>query len=315
MLQKSARLDCRTENIRVCPIVISELELVDIQREILRTDFVERADDAALHDGPEAFDGVCVNVAMHVLAVPMIDSAVWIFPIDAVVAAPLIRRDKTDSMGNSLPNEAAQCLPAKVVDHAGNHVALALHGPDDNFFSMSASAAGVASPSGAAALVAMPILGLPADKGFINFNEADKLAEILIAECHADFVRHLEGCMIRTKAHHSHDLKAADTLLAGQHEIDDLEPKGKLDVRVLEDRADKDGETITGLRTAYVALPVIGLGAVFLNLWIAAARASNSLRPAASLKVGLAGILGRELAIQFREGHGLGFMDYFHGAS
>jgi len=59
----SASLDRRSEDIRVRPIIITELELRNIERHIFAAHFVERADDAALEDRPEAFNRVRVDRA------------------------------------------------------------------------------------------------------------------------------------------------------------------------------------------------------------------------------------------------------------
>lgn len=63
------------KDVRVIPIVVAELELGDVERQILRTDLMERADKAALKDRPEAFDCVGVNRADNVLAVSVSDGA------------------------------------------------------------------------------------------------------------------------------------------------------------------------------------------------------------------------------------------------
>jgi hypothetical protein len=47
-------INCVSEDIRVPPIVITELELCNIERHIFPAHFVERADAAALEDRPEA---------------------------------------------------------------------------------------------------------------------------------------------------------------------------------------------------------------------------------------------------------------------
>jgi hypothetical protein len=72
----SASLDRRSEDVRVLPIVIAELELGDIQRHIFPAHFVERADDAALEDRPEAFDGLSVDCADDILASRMVNGRV-----------------------------------------------------------------------------------------------------------------------------------------------------------------------------------------------------------------------------------------------
>jgi hypothetical protein len=60
--------DSRSENVHVFPVVISELELRNIERHIFAAHFVERADYTALEDRPKAFDGLSVNCANDVLA-------------------------------------------------------------------------------------------------------------------------------------------------------------------------------------------------------------------------------------------------------
>ena len=57
----SASADCRSEDIRVLTVVISELEFGDIERHIFAAHLVERADYAALEDAPKAFDGIGVD--------------------------------------------------------------------------------------------------------------------------------------------------------------------------------------------------------------------------------------------------------------
>lgn len=59
----SASLDRRSENIRVLPVIVAELELGDIERHIFTAHFVERSDNAALEDRPETLDGLSVNCA------------------------------------------------------------------------------------------------------------------------------------------------------------------------------------------------------------------------------------------------------------
>jgi hypothetical protein len=59
----SASFNRRSKDVRVLPIVIAILELGNIEGEIFSADLVERADDAALDDGPEAFDGLSTDSA------------------------------------------------------------------------------------------------------------------------------------------------------------------------------------------------------------------------------------------------------------
>jgi len=59
----SASLDRRSENVRVLPIIITELEFGNIERHIFAAQFVECADHATLENRPESFDGLRVDRA------------------------------------------------------------------------------------------------------------------------------------------------------------------------------------------------------------------------------------------------------------
>ena len=57
----------RSENFRVLAVVVPELKFRNVQRHIFCADFVERADNAAFENRPEAFNRVGVNCADDVL--------------------------------------------------------------------------------------------------------------------------------------------------------------------------------------------------------------------------------------------------------
>jgi hypothetical protein len=48
-----------TKDVAILAVVIAELELGHVQRQIFRADFVEGADDPAFHQRPEAFATTC----------------------------------------------------------------------------------------------------------------------------------------------------------------------------------------------------------------------------------------------------------------
>lgn len=54
------------EDVGVVAIVVAELELRDVQRHVFRAHLVERADDAALEDRPEAFNRVGVKQDLQI---------------------------------------------------------------------------------------------------------------------------------------------------------------------------------------------------------------------------------------------------------
>ena len=56
----------RAEDVVIQAVVIPELELCDVEREILGRHLMEGSDHAALHQRPEAFDGLRVDGADNV---------------------------------------------------------------------------------------------------------------------------------------------------------------------------------------------------------------------------------------------------------
>jgi hypothetical protein len=84
-----APLDRRSENIRILTVIVSELELGDIQRHILAAHFVKRADHAALENRPEALDGLSVDRADNVLASRMVNGSVREILVEAPVQSKL----------------------------------------------------------------------------------------------------------------------------------------------------------------------------------------------------------------------------------
>jgi hypothetical protein len=105
-------------------------------------------------------------------------------------------------------------------------------------------------------------------------------------------------------------LKGADPFLAGQHQMDNAEPLAKVDIRVLENGADQDGEPITvRASAARVANPMKGAG-MRLDIGMAATRASHKLGPTVFGEVQLAGIFVREHPLEIADGH---LMDWLAG--
>src|SRR5262245_29784131 len=64
----SAACYCLSEHVGVLPVVVPELELREIERQVLRGYVVVRADDAALQECPERIEVRGVDFATHVLA-------------------------------------------------------------------------------------------------------------------------------------------------------------------------------------------------------------------------------------------------------
>jgi hypothetical protein len=129
---------------------------------------------------------------------------------------------------------------------------------------------------------------------FIDLDNAAKLFNVLHKR-HADFMAHAPSGFVGTKAHIAHDLQCARALLAGEHQMRDLEPVAERLVRVLKNRASDVREAIAGIWRALVALPGPGAIGEFVGLFRPAAGAADAFRPAPRDEVGAAGFfVGKE---------------------
>src|ERR1700730_17121083 len=271
----SASVDRRPKDIRVLAVIISELEFCNIERHIFAAHFVERADNAALEDRPEAFDSLRVDCPYDVLAPGMVNSSVREIFVEALVSGPLIGAKQADFVRNGFSHKCIKRCSLDVSDHAGDNVPLAANSANNGSFA-GTDAARSATP---AAFIPMPIFGQAADESFIDFDNAAELVNIF-HERHADLVTHGPRRFIRAEAHIAFNLQRAHAFLANEHKMDDAIPVAQRLVRVLKNRSCDNGEPIAVSR-ACPALPMEGLvGRSIIEVWIATTRAMDAIRPA-----------------------------------
>jgi hypothetical protein len=287
-----------SENIGIKAIVIAELEFRDVQREVFGADLVERADNAPLEDRPEAFNGLSVDGAANILPGGMVNCLMREISVEVLVTNPFVGAEQAHLVGNDFANELFECRGANVADNAGDDITFALDSASHNGF------AGAARPAFAAsALIFMPVLGLPADEGFVHFDNAHELAEFLVSQPGADARAHIPSRFEGAEPECSMDLTGGNALFAGEHQVDDPEPIPERDFCVLEDRSGDMGKAIGGaLFRALVALPAVSHRAVFADLG-SAAWACNPIRPAVTDQIGAARIFVRKGLLPLGEGH------------
>jgi hypothetical protein len=116
--------DCRSEDIGIKPIVISELKLRDVQRHVFAADLVKAAYDPALEDRPEAFNRICVNRADDVLASGVMRAQVWVFG-QTLVDRAFVGCEQADLVGHDLADKFLRNIGADAIDDAGDYAALA----------------------------------------------------------------------------------------------------------------------------------------------------------------------------------------------
>jgi hypothetical protein len=302
----SASLNRRSENVVIETVVIAELKFRDVQRHIFAADLVKRADDTALEDAPEAFNRLSVDSADNILPLAMIDGCVGKFHAKVLIANPFVCAEQANLVRNGFVDESFQRRGADILDDAGNDVALAAHGSDNNGF------VGAAGPRANTALADMLILGEAADKGFVNFNDAAQL-RFGFDQCSADFVAHGMRRAVAPEAHDALNLEGANSLLAGEHQVRDAEPLAERLVRVLKDRARNMREAIA-VHLASLALPVMA-GCQSVNLGVAATRAMNAVRPSPRDQINAASFLIGERRLKLSDSHLVDWFGAAHGVS
>lgn len=296
ILASSNRL---SENIHIRAIIVAKLKFRDIQREVLGANFMERADHAALHQRPEAFDGLGMNRTADVLTARVIHDAMRKLAVQVFVTDPLVGAEQTDFRGDAFADEGFEGCRANIRDHASDYVSFALNRARDDGFTHSARPAVTAT-----ALVFVPVFGFAAHESFVNLNHTHELAEIFVREARTDAHAHGPSRAVRAETKHPVNLKGAHALFGREHEVDDPKPVAQGFVGVLEDCAGDVAETVVGARRrTFVAQPIPSPRAVFTDLCIAATGASHALRPAVSYEVGATGVLGGESLFPLSEGH------------
>jgi hypothetical protein len=123
-------IDRRSENICVLPVIITELELGNIERHVFAAHFVKCSDHAAFEDRPKAFDGLSMNCADDILSSSVVNDAVRIFAVKALVPGPLIGAKQAHLVRNSFADEGGESGGLDVRDHARNHISLAANRAD-----------------------------------------------------------------------------------------------------------------------------------------------------------------------------------------
>jgi hypothetical protein len=280
------------EYVRVLPVVVPELKFRDVQRHVLAADFVERAHDATFQQRPKTINRLSVNGADDVFVLPVANGGVWECFTKTTISAVVIGRDQADFVGNGFANEPFQRFNVSGFDDASDHVALALYGTDNSCLA-SAGASLAAAP-----LVPMFVAVLAADIRFIDFNNASEFVWAMLAQSGADTIAHVERSFVAPESHVAHDLERANSLFAGQHQVNDLEPVAERLVRVFEDCPDQNGEAIAARLGALTALPMIGPIGHGINVNIPASRAMNAFRPAPLDEVSLAIIISNEHVVK-----------------
>jgi hypothetical protein len=284
------------EDFGIVSIVVAELKLRDVERQILGADLVERSNNAAFEDGPEAIDCARVNRADDVAALLMMDGASPKF-LQPIVHVAFVGREQANFVGHHFPHEAVNVVLGHAIKHASDDVALAAYRPNDGGLARTFATAP------ATALVPMPIVILAADPSFVNLDNAHELQEFLVLQSRPNTVAHIPSSLKRAEAHVAVDLSRANTLLAGQHQVDDPEPLPQVNIRVFKNCADEVREPISPALPAIGTFPFPFHGFERIDAITATAGAMDALGPPIANQIGVAGVFVREHGLKLTDGH------------
>lgn len=285
-----------SEDIDVLAVVVPELKFSDVQRQIFTADLVIGTDHAALEDAPKAFNRVRMHGADNVVAAALADDPMRIGAIEEAIAGMFVGREQADLVRHGLVNEGVQRLGVGVVNHPQHDVALAADRANHG------GLAGANAARTAIALVAMLVRRLAAYIGFINLNNAAKLIEIHFDQRRANAMAHIPSGFVGAETEMAMDLPRAHSLLAGEHQVNDLKPCSQVNIGVFKDRSGNVGEPIAA-SAAIRALPFEFHGLEFVRPVRAAARANDAIGPAARDQIGVAGVLIGERRFKLSDGH------------
>lgn len=295
------------ERIRVVPVVVPIRELVQVERQVLLADVVERAHHAAFQKRPELVDIRGVDDATDILVLAVVHGFVrqtCVLVVLLFVGGEQFHLFRVHHVADEA-GESARILSA---DDPSHDVALAGNSSDDadlavtDFLIERAGIQGL--PDLCALLVPVAVLILTADVGFIRFDDSGQREGIAPHGCPPAVAHVPDSVPVRAgilTEDHAADLQGTHAFLRSQHEVADLEPQSKRNLGVLKDRAGYDTESVAIRAAAFrvLAHPMKGAGLQDVDLLFGAtARAGYPLRPPLCLQESLAQFVGCEIPFE-----------------
>lgn len=285
------------EHVRVVPVVVPKRELVQVEREILAADVVIGPHDASLQQAPKLVQIGRMDLPANVLTAAVGNPLVVVTMLrQPDVDLTLIGRDQINLLADRLFHERVQRVRVGRFDQLADDVPLAGNRADYGHFRATATDAN--------ALADVPILVLSADLGFVHFDDTHEFLKLGIGETGTQPMAEVPRRLIAARPDHPVNLPGGHTLLAGQHVVQDLEPRSQGIVRVLEDRAHVEREAV-GVGVLFgLANPVerAGLQRVHL-LALATLRAIHAVFPSLVGEILFAGRFVRKHLVELAERH------------
>ncbi len=284
-----------TKDIGILAVIVTELKLSQVERQIFLTDVVEAAHDATLEEAPERFEIVGVNLAANIFALTVTDSFMREVFFQKAVTGVLIGRHQVNRLADGLAHEGVESDGVRVLNYLTDHVPLTADG------SYHADFPAPLATTDVRLFVPMAVLVLAANESFINLDNTHKLAKIGIVHRSAKPHAHIPRCLVGTASDLPLNLKSADALLGIEHLPKNLEPSLERILGVLKDSSADDAEAVV---FAWLAEPVKRARVEFVDGRVATLQATNdTVLPASFNQELLAGFVGWKGDHQFSERH------------
>jgi hypothetical protein len=225
------------KDVGVLAVVVAELELSEIQRQIFLAHVMVSA-DSSLEERPERLDIICVNLTADVFVRLMIHRAVRESLIKFLITRAFISSYQRDAIQNGLADESAHCLHGRILDNRASDIAFARDGSNDCDF--------VERPASALFLISVAILVLAADVSFVYLDNAHELNKLGIAHRGPQSMAHVPSGMERGCLSEKHAPKLArrNALFALKDCVENLEPSDQRMLCVFENRSNEKRESI-----------------------------------------------------------------------
>jgi hypothetical protein len=221
---------------RVLAIVKTPCHFVKVGWQVLCGDFMPRANDPALEQAEGRFDRVRVNVAVNVDLRAVLYGLVFLgwhrrLSHGERIGHIIIRHDHVYITADVFFDVAGQGARLRVLSMEESQIAATLPNTDDHLFGFLTS-------------IDAPADLFSAYVGFVNFHRAIQLLKRLRFDHGvADSVAEVPRCAV-VDSQHSLELICRHPFAGLAKKVRSKEPFGERKVRVMEDRASRDGELI-----------------------------------------------------------------------
>jgi hypothetical protein len=283
----------QVEHLGIVAMIVAEGELSQIERQILPGEMMKAAHHAALEQGPEGFDAVGVDYALYVFMIAMADNFMWVFGFELAIGGMLVSGQQCHAGRNHLTNKAIECTAPGIRYGFGDDLPFTADSADYRHLTR------CLTPGLMAAFMPVAVLVLAPNIGFVYFDDAQELLELIIIHRAANPPAHRPGGFVARRGgeYGALDLQGAHALLGVQHQQGDGEPGLERILGVLEHRASNQREAIA-LFGALMALPVPRLRKL-IDLGGLTARALDfTPRPPMLQEKQFTGVFAREELVQ-----------------